>query len=69
MFKKAIELGAKWMKDYKAACEDHEKNGTQHWEYVWVYVVILGILFSIGHAITDPIRKAKRLEKKMTETK
>lgn len=70
MFKKAIKFGSNWMKEYLADCEDHRKNGTNYFKKYWyLYLGFLGILFSIGHFITDPMRKAKKLEKKMTESK
>lgn len=67
LVKKAIEFGRDWMKEYLADCEDHRKNGTNYIKKYWyLYLAFLGILFSITHLITDPMRKAKRLEKKMT---
>lgn len=70
MFKKAIEFGAKWMKEYLADCKDHQKNGTQYiLKYWYVYLMFLAVPLVILHVITDPMRKAKKLEKKMTESK
>lgn len=64
MFKKAIELGANFVKNYKAACEDHELTGRNHWEYFLVPLVVLGIIFAVVNFITDPMRKQNDLKRR-----
>lgn len=47
----------KWIEKYLEACKDHELTGKNHWEYLWVPVLILGVSISIIRLVTKLVTR------------